>query len=271
MRTTFRCLMSITTFALASACGDDGDATTANSDYPYDEDQTVVIGGGSETPVATPDGDACIDPDETCIRPQDSCGDDGTADVIVDADGNVVDVICYPTSGAPIETIPADAVPVEKTQNGSVVVLDAADDGADIEGDLSVDANNVVLYGEGPDVAVLGGDLAITKNTTTVRGLRIQGDVNITANNANFVFCVIEGNLTITGNNTTIAGCEVWGDVSISGQNTVLVANRLSDPGPFAAQGLVCNDNTSFVDADTDGVISDAELGAAIECSSSAL
>src|SRR5690606_12961904 len=103
--------------------------------------------------------------------------------------GKVVDVICYPTSGAPVAKIPAESVPVKKTQNGSVVVLDAVDDGADIEGDLSVDANNVVIYGASPDVAVIGGDLTLTKNNTTVRGVRIIGDVTIELNNTNLVLC----------------------------------------------------------------------------------
>lgn len=243
---------------LASACGDDADH---NVDYPYDPDQTIVIGGDSDEPLTTPDGNACLEIDnENCIRPQEDCGDDGRADLILDENGNVVDVICYPTSNAPIETIPAESVPVNKTQNNAVVVLDAADDGVDIEGDLSVDANNVVIYGESPDVSVIGGDLDVTKNNTTVRGVRIMGDVTVEFNNANFVFCVIEGDVTILGNNTTFAGCDIWGDLQVSGENAILVSNHLADPGPFAAQGLVCNGNYHFEDGNTNGVIEADEL-----------
>jgi len=162
------------------------------------------------------------------------------------------------------------SAPVEKTQNGSVVVLDAADDGEDIEGDLSVDANNVVIYGESPDVSVIGGDLDITKNNTTIRGVRITGDVTVEYNNANLVFCVIEGDLTIIGNNTTVAGCDVWGSLTVVGENTVLVSNHLAAAGPFAAQGLVCNANYHFGDDDQDGVIDEAELGDPIQCSDKA-
>lgn len=255
-------------FVLLTACGEED--SSVDNEYPYDPDKTTIIGRGSTDPVETPDGDDCVDIDGACVAPQDDCGDDGTADVIVDDKGNVVDVICYPTSGAPVEEIPAESVPVEKTQNGSVVVLDAADDGDDIEGDLSVDANNVVIYGESPDVAVIGGDLALTKNNTTVRGVRITGDVSVAYNNANLVFCVIEGDLTILGNNTTVAGCEVWGSVTITGENTVLVSNHLADPGPFAAQGLVCNDNHHVTDVDGDGAIADDEIGDPIECSAKA-
>lgn len=260
--------LNVAVLCLMQGCGDDN--ADVDDEYPYDPDETTIIGGDSTDPVATPDGNDCIDVDGACAQPQEDCGDDGTADVIVDDKGNVVDVICYPTSGAPVETIPAESVPVEKTQNGSVVVLDAADDGEDIEGDLSVDANNVVIYGESPDVSVIGGDLDITKNNTTIRGVRITGDVTVEYNNANLVFCVIEGDLTIIGNNTTVAGCDVWGNLTIAGENTVLVSNHLAAAGPFAAQGLVCNGNTHFSDENQDGVIDEAELGDPIQCSDKA-
>lgn len=260
--------LGVVALALLAGCGEED--SSVDNEYPYDPDKTTIIGSDSTDPIDTPDGNDCIDVDGACVQPQQDCGDDGTADVIVDDKGNVVDVICYPTSGAPVEEIPAESVPVEKTQNGSVVVLDAADDGDDIEGDLNVDANNVVIYGESPDVAVIGGDLAITKNNTTIRGVRITGNVTVEYNNANLVFCVIEGDLTILGNNTTVAGCEVWGSVTITGENTVLVSNRLTDPGPFAAQGLVCNDNHHVTDASADGVIADDEIGDPIECADKA-
>jgi len=256
----------VVALALLAGCG--GEDSSVDDEYPYDANETEVIGGGDQSgPVETPDGDDCIDIDGECVQPQADCGDDGTADVIVDDKGKVIDVICYPTSGAPVEEIPAESVPVEKTQNGSVVVLDAADDGHDIEGDLSVDANNVVIYGESPDVAVIGGDLSITKNNTTIRGVRITGNVSVEYNDANLVFCVIEGDLTIVGNNTTVAGCEVWGSVNIIGQNTALVSNTLADAGPFAAQGLVCNDNAHFSDTNADRHIDADEIDAPIECS----
>lgn len=259
----------VAVLALVAGCGDT-DNSVDDSEYPYDPDKTTIIGGESQDPVETPDGDGCIDVDGACAQPQQDCGDDGTADVIVDDKGNVVDVICYPTSGAPVEEIPAESVPVEKTQNGSVVVLDAADDGDDIQGDLSVDANNVVIYGESPDVAVIGGDLDISKNNATVRGVRITGNVTLEDNNANLVFCVIEGDLTIVGNNNTVAGCDVWGSVTVVGQNAVLVSNYLADPGPFAAQGLVCNDNYHVSDTNADGDVDEDEVGEPISCSDKA-
>lgn len=253
--------------AALAACS--SDSKDRSNEYPYDPDETTIIGAGAgpET-VATPDGSDCVQVAEfTCVSPQQDCnGDAATADVVVDADGNVVDTICYPSEGATVENVSAEAVPVEKTQNNSVVVLDGLDDGADIEGNLSVDANNVVIWGEDPDVSIIDGDVDITKNNAIIRGIRITGDVTIDFNNANFVFCVIEGNLTINGNNDTIAGCDVWGDITINGENAVLVSNRVADAGPHAAQGLICNDNTSFVDENEDGVIDDDELGDEVVC-----
>ena len=266
MRKVFQLTLLVLLGSVVAACGGDGRAETA--DYPYNADETTIIGAGTGTDVvATPNGKDCIQVSEfNCVAPQDECGDNATADVVVDADGNVVDTICYPTSGASVENVGADAVPVHKTQNNSVVVLDDLADGEDIVGDLSVDANNVVIWGENPDVSVIGGNVDVTKNNAIIRGVRITGDVTIDYNNAHFLFCVIEGDLTINGNNDTIAGCEVWGDITINGENAVLVSNRLADAGSHAAQGLVCNDNLSFVDANDDGVVDDDELGAPVVC-----
>ena len=266
MRKTLSQALLVFAAATLAACG--GDKKDRANEYPYDPDETTIIGAGTGPEVVeTPDGSDCVRVNEfTCVSPQDECGDDATTDVVVDADGNVVDTICYPNEGATVETISAETVPVQKTQNNSVVVLDGLDDGVDIEGDLSVDANNVVIWGEDPDVSIIDGDVDITKNNAIIRGVRITGDVTIDYNNAHFLLCVIEGDLTINGNNDTIAGCEVWGSVAINGENAVLVSNLLADAGPYAAQGLVCNDNTSFVDENEDGVIDDDELGDEVVC-----
>jgi hypothetical protein len=123
-----------------------------------------------------------------------------------------------------------------------------------------------VICAENPDVSIIDGNVDITKNNAIIRGVRITGNVTIEFNNAHFLFCVIEGDLTINGNNDTIAGCDVWGDVTINGENAVLVSNLLADEGPLAAQGLLCNDNTSFVDENENGVIEDEELGETVSC-----
>jgi len=239
---------------------------------PYPTDKTTVIGdfdNPEETARfqtwSTPDGDDCINLDDACVKPQDVCGDDGAADVLLNEQNEAVDVICYPTDGVAIEDLEGE---VEDLGNNVVLVLDDADDGVDVQGDVTIDGNNVTLWGHGPDNSVIGGDLAIAKNNAVVRGVRIEGNVEITKNNASLVDCVIEGDLTITANNTSIALCVVWGTVTIEGNNTVLVGNRLAAAPTVTGNGTTCNGNLAFADANEDHTVEDGELGDMIECSS---
>ena len=249
-----------------AGCG----STTPPSDLPYDTDTTTVI-GGVDNPgglawqaVSTPNGDACVNLDSVCAQPQKECGDDGTADVLLDDNGAVVDVICYPTGGVSVEAFDGD---VHKVGNDVVLVFDDKPDGVDVDGDVKIDGNNVTLYGHGPDVSVIGGNLNIDKNNALVRGVRVQGDVIIDKNNPSMVDCVIEGDLTIKGNNVSIALCEVWGKLVIEGNNAVLVSNKFAHAPEVSGENLVCSDNVAFNDANVDHMVSDSELGGPITCS----
>lgn len=248
-----------------SACGEADDPVVSRT--PYDTDETVVIGDpeGPKT-VATPDGDDCAQVGAACVTPQDECGDQGTADVIVDANGNVLDVICYGQE-VTVDEIPIDQVDSVTAGNNTVVVLDGEDDGLDVTGDLIVEGNNAIVYGEGPDTSVIGGDLILEKNNAIVRGVRVQGDVVIDKNNTKMVFCVIEGDLTIAENNTTIAECDVYGTVTVSHNNTVLVSNRFNGTDTIRGKSNTeCSGNIRFDDANEDFAIQDEELGGPVTC-----
>jgi carbonic anhydrase/acetyltransferase-like protein (isoleucine patch superfamily) len=251
---------------LASACGGDEPDTR----LPYKPNSTSVINGDFDNPdglalrvVTTPDGDECIDLDGACAKPQEICGDDGAADVLLGDEGEVLDVICYPTEGVAVESFEG---PVEKVGNNVVLVFDDVDDGADVMGDVKIDGNNVTLWGHGPDTSVIAGDLTIDKNNSVVRGIRVEGDVTIHKNNPSMVDCVIEGDLTIKGNNVSIALCEVWGNLKIEGNNTVLVDNRFAGQPEVKGENTLCAGNFAFADADGNASVSEQEVGEPIEC-----
>jgi len=265
-------LLMVVGSVLVGACSSEVDTEV----LPYAANLTTVIGGDEQADddakarysvVATPDADGCIDEaGDECLRPQEECGDDGAADLLVDKKGRALTTLCYPTSGVAIENIEGD---LSKVGNNTVFVLDDTDDEADVTGNVTLDGNNVTLYGRGPDVSVIGGDLHIDKNNARVRGVRIEGNVVIDKNNPSLVDCVIEGDLTIHGNNVAVALCEVWGKVTVDGNNAYLVENRFASAPAITGQNTGCNGNVAFEDADDDAAISDEELGAAIECSSS--
>jgi hypothetical protein len=252
-------------------------AACANGDHlpsqlPYEANTTKVVGGKFDnaaglapTDYSTPNGEECVSLDGPCVQPQHECGDDGTALVLLDAEGAVADVICYPRDGVVVDAYEGD---VRNTGNNVVLVLDDQDDGPDVTGDVTIDGNNVTLYGYGPDRSVIAGDLHIDKNNTLVSGIRVQGDVVIDKNNPSMVDCVIEGDLTIHGNNVSMALCEVWGTLTVDGNNAVLAANKFQNAPVVTGQNLRCSSNMAFRDQNHDNAVSADELTGPITCSS---
>ena len=251
---------------LSAACGGESD-TEVGRQTPYDGNFTVVVGDPAQTrEFATPDGNDCIEvAGGGCVTPQDECGDRGTADVIVDENGNVLDIICY-GQDVRVASVPTNVVDSVEAGNNTVLVLDGTDDGDDVTGDVTITGNNAIVYGQGPDTSVIGGDLVIEKNNAIVRGVRIRGDVNIVLNNTKLLFCVIEGDLTISQNDTTVAACDVFGKVTITHNNTVLVQDRFNGIDQLSAQNLDCNSNERFDDENGNLVVEDGEIAGPLTC-----
>lgn len=251
---------------LACACGGDEAGSSA---VPWSEQRTRIIDADGEAIEVVPvSGTACVDHQGECLKPQEKCGGGGV-DIIVDEAGSLVDFVCYPEEATlTVEEIEARQGNVVQNQNGAVIVLDGADDGVDIDGDLSIDANNVVIYGEQADAAVVSGTLTIDGNNALVRGIRVQGDVHVPKNDLVMALCVIEGDLVITGNNATLVACDVFGDVTVTGNNVRLSGNRIAGTLSVSGTGAVCTANRAVVDANDDRVVGSDELGAALACES---
>lgn len=241
----------------AVACGADTEDDSVRT--PYRAGEATLIGedpGGKMVSV-----DDC----KSCGSVERECGKRAAADVIVDADGNVVDVLCY-RADVEVQVVPTDVADTVHADNETVLVLDDEDDGVDVEGDVIIEGNNAVVWGNGPDTSVIAGTVDVEKNDAIIRGVRIQRDVTIEKNNTSLAFCVIEGDLIITGNNTTVAECTVFGEVRISGLNTVFVGNELAGVDELAGYHLTCNDNRRFDDADGDLALDEGELGGEVTC-----
>jgi hypothetical protein len=250
---------------LLLGCGDGG-ARSHIVPWGGDDATNVVHADGSVTTYQKPEGDDCIDLDGViCAEPQQECAD--AAELVLGTDGKVIETVCYPTEATlSVEQVEQKSGDIAQNENNAVIALDGTDDGVDLNGDLSVDANNVVVYGEGPDVSVIDGDVAVDGNNIIVRGVTIQGDVEIVANDAVFLHCAIQGNLVITGNNAVVAACDVLGDVEVRGNNAKLAGNHIAGTLTNGGKNTQCVENLSAHDADGDGVLESAELGAALAC-----
>jgi hypothetical protein len=252
--------------ALAAAGCDDGGE--ARHDLPWEAPRTQIIAGGrAALEAGAPEGDDCIEYRDECIKPQDRCGDGVSSDVIVDDEGRVLTIVCYPPGDAlSVEEVEAQDGDIRQNQNNAVIHLDELDDDVDLDGNLSIDANNVIVYGHGADVSLIGGNVVIDGNNIIVHGVRIQGDVEVLFNNVFFVNSVIEGNLTLHGNNAVVTSCDVLGTTTVLGNNAELTANHLVGALSVSGKNALCEENFAADDADADGVIGEAEVGAALSC-----
>lgn len=235
---------------------------------PYALGQALRIGPDKGGTPARLDSVCSADADQKdCEAAVQECAKDAYADVVLAEDQSVLDVICYP-SNLSVQEIGADAVASASVGNHTVLVLDDLEDGVDVTGDVSLSGNGAVVYGHGPQLSVIGGNLAIDKNNAIVRGVSVEGDVTITKNNAQLAFCEIGGDLTIQGNNATLAGCVVHGRVLIEGNNAVFVRTEL-EQSTLSGKNLRCNANVVLAEAATDSGVADAgaaRAAAAVSC-----
>jgi hypothetical protein len=147
---------SLLAFGILAACGGDDAAVQGdNTPYTSDPNKSVVVGG--ETPSNAQVGTTgCVQlPDGRCVDAQ-QCKSGERRDVIVDSSGKVVDVVCYPANSNPPVIEQQGDVQLGQNENKAVVAIDGAADGVDIAGNVTSEGNNVVVYGEGPAVSVIG-------------------------------------------------------------------------------------------------------------------
>ena len=251
----------VAALSVVFACGSTGDDTQ----YTSDPNKTVVIGSGGSN--VAQESAACVElPSDACVDVK-QCAEGERRDVIVASGGKVVAVVCYPADESPPPLNAEGNVDLSKTQNNGVVAIDGADDGVDIVGNVSAAGNNVVVYGEGSGVSVIGGNVDSNGNNFSLRGVTVKGNVHIVANNATLVLCVIEGNVILEGNNNVIADCSVLGNIELKGVNNVLVANEIGGNVSVGDdKNTVCDGNVAWTDTNSNKAFDVEERGAVIAC-----
>lgn len=267
MRRSFVLPFAFIASFVVAACGSDSEPIPPgdNTAYTSDPDKTVVIG---------PQGSGSAQASADCVRlPSGECADAKQCapgerrDVILDSKGKVVSVVCYPADSTPPTIESQGNVELDKNDNGGVVAIDGANDGVDIAGNVSAAGNNVVVYGEGAAVSVIGGNVDATGNNFSLRGVTVKGNVHVVGNNANLVLCVIEGDVLLEGNNNVIAECSVLGKIEIKGVNNVLVGNEVGGAVSVGEdKNTICDGNVVWNDANSNKLLDPGETGAAITC-----
>ncbi len=260
----------LSALSLVVACGGSDPPPGDNTPYTSDPGKTTVVGGepgALDAANAQPTGDCVRLPDGTCAEAK-SCGANERRDVILDSAGKVVAVVCYPADSAPPNIDAQGNVTLDKNDNNGVVAVDGTADGVDIAGDVTAQGNNIVVYGHGIDVSVIGGTVNATGNNFSLRGVSVLGDVNVSGgNNAALILCRIEGNVHIVGNNNVIADCDILGNVVIEGVNNTLVANHVGGEIRITdAKNSYCDGNFDWNDTNTNKLFEVGEAGEPILC-----
>ncbi len=242
--------------ALVLALGACGDGELL---YPYDNNTTVVIGPDGTSTAETPTGADCVDPMATnCIRPQETCGEGATADVLVDSEGAIIDVICYPEDdgGTPATVVDGQLV---FSDNNVVAVFQPGE----LDGGVTIQGNNGVIYGGGPDDTTINGDVTLKGNNTIVRGIRVVGNVTFEGNNVKLFHCEVTGDVVIRGNNAFVSNCVVFGSIIYEGNNAQVITNLMEGGITFSGENNECRDNRFFRDSNSDQTLQSDERAAA--------
>jgi hypothetical protein len=239
-----------------------------------------------ETPVlvgSTDGGDVsmeqvCIS-DSLCeVPPVDQsnwCEREGGPVDLIYADGELVQTICYPPADDPdrptelIDGTQQGDLEVAQTANRTTVLIDPSTNGMPITGDVSVDGNNVSIYGNGPDNTILDGDVTLDGNNVRLRGVTITGDLIISKNRVAVVLCRILGNVrldTMSTNGSVFAENDIFGDFISTSNNNIIVGNDVLGQFETSGHNAVCDRNASFVDTDGDQLVDDDERGAELAC-----
>jgi hypothetical protein len=245
----------------SAACSHDVGAT---GPVPWSDQRTQVTGSDRTFTALKPaTGDACIRYQSACLSPSQKCGKDAV-DIVLDQLGQPLDYVCYPAeSSVTVTQLQAQQGTIAQRDNNAVVLLDST---APLQGDVSIEGNNVVLYGSAPNAALVSGSLAIDGNNALVRGVRIKGDVHVEKNDATLAFCVIEGNVFIAGNNARLVACDVLGSVTVSGNNSEVYASRIVGGLSVPGKNADCKDDFAAMDLDHDHSIALSELGGPLDC-----
>ncbi len=285
MRSILKISIVLASLSLVMACSDDepssgwrvsegdGDQTE------FGDDSAVIVAADGNTFVVTGSGTAgdCVDIDGNCVDLADVqgryCDEEGAqADVILNEEGDVIEVICYPPAddGTPVEELEVgDDGKIELPQNesGSVIIFPEDTDGTVLEGDLTLEAERTTLFGNGVEETIIGGDLVVESNNSRVRGLTVEGKVRFpsNSNNSALILCKIHGNLEVESNGFSAANCEVYGDVKVSGNGATLV-NIGVGGGWMVSDNAVCEGCYSFADENEDFELADEEVGDPVDC-----
>ncbi len=230
-----------------SACGEE--------EKLFSPEDTLLIKPEQVDRQKTPTGSDCLNVGDQCLKPQELCGQQVPVDILVDEQGQVVEVVCYKDNYQ--EQTLTDQEGTSNLSGNHILVTPGSQT---IKTSPHFMGNKAVLYGKGPQESIIEGDLTVSGNNAKIRGVTIKGNVSFMGNESQLMHCIIEGDVSFRGNGNLLSHCVVFGKVSFLGNENRVHNNYLA--GALSYEGdnwKSCAENRTFVDGDMNLSLSEAE------------
>ena len=243
------------------ACGRARTAPSATF-AAYAEGRLTAIASGLPASISVSAAHASCVQVGSCFAPTtdaDYCATPaGPADLLM-VSGALKHTFCYPSSSSQIIVV-ATATDLVISQTGAVVTFNSGTYNQWFGGKLDIEADNVVIYGNGPQSTLFRGNLEVHGANAKIRGVRIGGAV-VTQKPIALAFTTIAESAELPAGSAVIATL-VLGSLTLSGG---LVAQS-EVQGTFNVTASECESNRHVADISGDGLIDQNELGSAIDC-----
>ena len=250
--------------------------------YGADGDERVSVIGTDSTGATVAGSivasDSCILAGQDCVEAAPTgewCEREGGPYDVVLVEGEVVEVVCYPppADSAGPEVVLSDPrqgdLEIPQDANNTAITFDASTNGKPIDGNITLEGNNVSVYGNGPDETIIDGDIIVSGNNVRLRGVTVLGDVVVRLNNASIILCRIHGDLILEGestNNSVLVANDVFGRIDAPSNGNTVVGNDVQGDFDITGHNNTCDENRAFADANEDHVIDEGEMGDALVC-----
>jgi len=184
--------------------------------------------------------------------------------VVLDDNGDVVRVVCYPDPDA-VQVIDTEDDNIKDVMPGAIILLDNRADGDDVDGNVEPEADDVTIAGYGPDVSVINGNIKLIGDNGVVTGVRVRGNLNVEGDGATILDCVVEGNLHIKDEGALVQNCVIFGDTQTDDHTAQLYDNH-AQKNWNVNERVECENNFGFTDANENFILEPEEIGELLPC-----
>jgi hypothetical protein len=244
------------------ACGRGTNTAPSTTFAPYGDGRLTAITTGTPSNIAVSAAHAACVRAGACLAPAvDSAycpTPSAPADLLL-VGGALAHTLCYPSTSSIIVTTTTTGDYVV-SQTGAVVTFSSATYNVAFGGKLDIEADNVVIYGNGPESTLFAGDLVVHGANAKIRGVHIGGALQASAP-LSLAFSSIAESANLPPGSALVETLVLGSLTMTSG---LLAQSEVQ--GTFTVSGSECDSNRHVQDLNADGLIDESEIGAPLAC-----